>query len=508
MSISYCKKNGALYASDSHSYREGNKVKKDNVTYLGKVLDKEKGIYKNRARGVFHYDPKTRTFSEVPADTSEALDPPKRPAPQVVLDFGDVWLINELMKQNKFDLLVRALGLSMEESDTLKTMVSYYMTTDLSNAHVEDWYEGSYACCLYPKARVTGQRISELLRKLGDPVFQRLFFREWFRLITQDHTVAKKSVLIDSTGLPNNIHFPLTAISNHNGKISREARLCYAVDKETGSPVFYNAFAGNIIDMSTMLKIIAEMREAGIDVDRVLLDAGYYCEPNVKALYENNIHFIVRLKSNFKLYKSLVKQVLPELDSPENFVRFGKRFVYIKKVACTLDEEGKYPAFAYVCRDIERSFDEIKNTFQHSENLTDSEVLQKMKENGLFILISTDDIPTDRILPGYYQRQQIEQTFDLCKNYANMLPLSVQSEEAMNGHLLLVFLATALFHEMVEKMKDSVYSPKPGLLILRGQKCDVHPNRIIPMVARKKANDIYKIFKVKPPFEIERQSTV
>jgi hypothetical protein len=36
---------------------------------------------------------------------------------------------------------------------------------------------------------------------------------------------------------------------------------------------------------------------------------------------------------------------------------------------------------------------------------------------------------TSEILPLYYTRQQIEQIFDIGKNYADLLPLRVQSED-------------------------------------------------------------------------------
>ena len=42
------------------------------------------------------------------------------------------------------------------------------------------------------------------------------------------------AILVDSTGLPNSIHMALSAISNHNGKISREARMTTMVQRDSG----------------------------------------------------------------------------------------------------------------------------------------------------------------------------------------------------------------------------------------------------------------------------------
>ncbi len=55
MFISYSQKKGFLYASITTSRRDGAVVTKEYVN-LGRVLDKERGIYRNRQKGVFTYD--------------------------------------------------------------------------------------------------------------------------------------------------------------------------------------------------------------------------------------------------------------------------------------------------------------------------------------------------------------------------------------------------------------------------------------------------------------------
>jgi hypothetical protein len=60
-----------------------------------------------------------------------------------------------------------------------------------------------------------------------------------------------------------------------------------------------------------------------------------------------------------------------------------------------------------------------------------------MSAMGRFVLISARRVAESKILPAYYTRQQIEQIFDIGKNYAGMLPLRVHKEETFIGHLLL-----------------------------------------------------------------------
>ena len=92
-------------------------------------------------------------------------------------------------------------------------------------------------------------------------------------------------ILVDSTGMPNDIHFPLTAINNHNGVISNETRLILAVDRITTLPLLFRYNAGNIVDVSTLKSTILELSVYGVNVDFSIPDAGYYSEKNIKALY-------------------------------------------------------------------------------------------------------------------------------------------------------------------------------------------------------------------------------
>lgn len=73
MFISYSQKKGFLYASITTSRRDGAVVTKEYVN-LGRVLDKERGIYQNRQKGVFTYDINTDTYGPAPADF---ISPPK-----------------------------------------------------------------------------------------------------------------------------------------------------------------------------------------------------------------------------------------------------------------------------------------------------------------------------------------------------------------------------------------------------------------------------------------------
>lgn len=56
MYINYKLKDGIEYAMVVTSVRKGASVTKEKPLYLGRVIDKEHGIFKNRVRGIYKYD--------------------------------------------------------------------------------------------------------------------------------------------------------------------------------------------------------------------------------------------------------------------------------------------------------------------------------------------------------------------------------------------------------------------------------------------------------------------
>ncbi|MCF0111181.1 MAG: hypothetical protein HUJ58_04710, partial [Erysipelotrichaceae bacterium] len=265
MYINYKQQGEHEYAMVVTSVRKGKTVSKSDSIYLGRVVDKERHIFKNRERGLYIYDPDTNTFSDVSAEYEEPTLQRKTKYPvrrNLVVSFGDIFLLNEYLKKSGFIKAVDAIGFA--NADTLHALLAYYILSSRSNAHAEDWWELTYAKYLYPKAQLASQRISDALEDIGSEEAKRSFFQEYFRFL--ERTSAPDShahgiedgILIDSSGLPNTIRFPLTAVNNHNGVISEEVRLIYIVQQRTGLPLFFRYVAGNVIDVSTLKRMIAE----------------------------------------------------------------------------------------------------------------------------------------------------------------------------------------------------------------------------------------------------------
>jgi transposase len=438
MAIRY--KNNGRYVYETHNV--WNKEKKKTETkwvYLGVV------------------DPVTGEFA--PAHTKKVEQE------KLILSYGDSATLYEFSEKLGFNSLLRSVFDG--DFDSVMALAFYKLFESNAMEYAEIWFEGNYSNRLFPNANLSSQRISELLERIGYERLYREFFRKYCSCLYSEHGVA-----IDSTGLQNEIDTPLTAFGHHGGSPENELRLLMVIDKDTSEPLYFRYFPGNIVDVSTLKNTLDEIEQYGVNTAFALIDAGYYSEDNITALYEKNIPFLTRLPINRKLFKEVAAQTSGILEVPENFVRYGKRGLYVLKTPVRFFDKER--GYAYVCCDIRRKAEEITRIMFASQD--DNEILneteKKLLSAGKFVLISSKEIPTDEVLPYYYLRQSAERIFQISKTYTDILPLRVHSEKTLRGVLLLNFIAVVLYVNFRKQLPRSI-TPSGAFLVLKNRSCKV-----------------------------------
>ena len=168
MFVSYSRKGDATYARAVTSRRVDGRVVKE-TSNLGRVVDRERHVFRSRERGTFTFDPETGEFGPAPAGDWPA--PPER----MVLDFGDAWALDRLASDEGLWAALDAA--SPADASELRCLALHYaLAPSQPNCLAASWWEGSFARVAYPDARLASQRVSELLRRVGDEAAQRRFF--------------------------------------------------------------------------------------------------------------------------------------------------------------------------------------------------------------------------------------------------------------------------------------------------------------------------------------------
>lgn len=496
MYISYWKgAKGTLYATLMESARVDGKSVKSKVEYLGVVVDKERGIYRNRERGTFTYDPETKQFG-----TPEWRDVPIPSGdinPRWNLDFGDGFLIHGVMEAAGLLGCIEAMGTGAE--DTISALIEFCVLTDnLGMCNAEEWYEGNYARILYPGADLRSQRISDMLMLIGDEQSHRDFFVEYLKTVAGD---SDQLVAVDSKGVLNAINMGLTETSNHNGDVSIELRLIMIVQLGTGLPLFFRVVPGNVVDAVTLMNTLNELRLLGVNTTFAVVDAGYCTLGNMDELFGAHVNFVTRLRPNYKLFKDLVKEH-PDVCTAENRSVHNGRIVYIERVETQLTEKNR--GYAYICVDSDRKHTEEKvlaSAYERGE-ITDSELDEKLGSAGRFILISSYMILPDDVLDVYYTRQTAEQFFDLANGYANLTPLRAHCEETARGMVMLTFMASSLIRRIQILLKGTSVPFRTAMLALRNQKCRIYGDTVLVDEPKKKAAIAYKQCGIESPAQL------
>lgn len=257
---------GHEYAYDVKTvWDKGLKKYKKQTKYLGVVTDKETKTYERKRNA--------KVIEE-----------------RLILDYGDSYILSEAVR--KYGLYEIFNNVLPKEKDTLWALLFFKIITNSAFINAQTWLSGNYASLLYKDANVSSQRISDFLKKLGAEKVQRNFFKKYL-----SHVADKEcGVIIDSTGLPNEMDSPISQFGYHGGDVEQETRFVMVVDHKTQTPLYFRYVAGNIIDVSTLKNTMIELGKMGVKSTFALLDAGYYSEDNIKNLYLDKIDFLTRAR--------------------------------------------------------------------------------------------------------------------------------------------------------------------------------------------------------------------
>ena len=525
MFITIQNKRGYDYANLTKSVRKGGIVEKE-YTNLGRVIDKERGVYKNRERGIYTFDLETGTYGICPEDIEDTKVTRRGPYYSVdgkkhsllVLRFGDIFFFHSFVQ--KIGIMKVVDAIPFNNKDTLHALVAYYVLSSVANYHAKDWYELSYAKVLYPKAALASQRISEALAAIGMEESKRTFFKAYYPFVKKFQMNDTKgnfeviedlddAILLDSCGLPNDALLPITSVNNHNGIISLEFRVIYVVQQKTGLPLFFRYVAGNNVDATTVKRTIEEMKGLGINTKFALLDSGYYTGINADILIDAGISFVSRVGRTHGIYKDACKNLRSGLESKQNLVKYNGRVYYIVETTVKVGKNKDKEAHGYFCLDTTMRNEKQKNINSRlaDEDIESDELFDDMQEAGTFMLVCTRKVEKHNLLGLYYTRNQIEEIFKIGKGSGKMLPICVESEETLRGHLLLTFISSTIIKILMDRILGTGWSPKIMFSILQYQVVQIFPEYLLTSEPVKNMNDIYKHFKIKCPATIPYTAT-
>ena len=238
----------------------------------------------------------------------------------------------------------------------------FYTLSTLANMYLKEWYKSNIISLIYPNQNLSSQKVSEFLKVIGNNFYIQKYLLAYINFLQNYLNIDLSEVLIDSTGIPTAVSSYLKALNVHNGQVNDEIRLIIVTHKSSGLPLFFYPIEENSNDISTFLMCLEHLKALGIDPEEVIVDAGYYGNANIDALYDENhkakISFISRVRSNHKIFKEAVNKFSDCICDEKNLIIHNYRELYCIKTKVFIGTNNNNPAYLYLFKDINRDNDE------------------------------------------------------------------------------------------------------------------------------------------------------
>ena len=114
------------------------------------------------------------------------------------------------------------------------------------------------------------------------------------------------------------------------------------------------------------------------------------------------------------------------------------------------------------------------------------------------MIISSESIPKDEVLPLYYARQSAENLFGITKSFLDILPIRTHSIETFRGYLMLNFIALIVYIEINKRLKGE-FTVEGALLEMTNLMCKIYKNDVIICEPTKKMKRIAELLNYMVP---------
>ncbi|MDR1164475.1 MAG: hypothetical protein LBO66_01135 [Deltaproteobacteria bacterium] len=496
--IFYYLKNKTQHAEVRSSKRApGQRYPQSSSIYLGKVIDKEKGIFESRKRGIFKYTLEGGfAKADLPKLAKSASFENCKDGKEI-LDFGASFLLTAVLKKLRiWDFLRETLP---DDNDSLMALLFYYIESYAPNKDAFRWLRGSYSKLLFPRALLRSRQISELLEKIGDEPFFDEFFSRYLKITPPRE--CDDAIIVDVAEAPYAARFPFNDGSGHSEEILGEARQFLVINEGLDEPIYFsfNANANAIADITTLKAALMDLRNYGVSVKYAQLGAEYYSEDNINDLYDHRIQFIMAVPVERSLFANYAEKYGKQVLSISRSYHHRHRFFGVKRIITSFNGHRGY---LYICVDHD---DRYKQMFRYTDGaISDKIPRQKWSARtdmmGFFGFMSSIRLDPDEALALYFRYQNVEHLFDISSRDVHLGPFEAHSEEEIRGHLLLSFLAKFIHIKMSYFYRlDSAINAESALIEMRNLKCEVYSDHVVIANISKDMKDICEIIGVALP---------
>lgn len=531
------KSNGTTYVYESDNYWDREKKQsRSRRVCVGKLDD------------AGNFVPSARFSKPVPE--SVAIAPKRGPVPAVHtrrLFYGATYLLDQIgLKLGIIADLKECFPGSYRQ---MLSIVYYLILEDnASMMRFEKWGETHR----HPFGEnIPSQRSSELFQSITDETRHHFFVLQGKRRLDKEYLAYDISTISSYSQCLKQVVY---GKNKEHDKLP-QLNLALVFGQESNLPFYYRKLSGNIPDVVTLKTLLADLAVLGFNKLNLVLDRGFYSEPNINALFRDHMKFILAASTSLKLIRRELDKVKDELDSYANYnenhhiyamtvtsewdytqerpykgdVLEEKRRIYIhlyfnaeKAAADRTILEDKITALRHELLDGKRVpeheaqykkyFIEKETPIRGRSATVNDDVVRKARTYyGYFALVSNAKMDAITALETYRNRDLVEKAFGNLKERLNLRRTLVSSETSLSGKLFVEFVALIYLSYIKKQMQDNNlfkdYTMQQVLDKLDVIECFENPGdklRVGEVLSKQK--QLYLDLGVKPPVPYEETS--
>lgn len=342
---------------------------------------------------------------------------------------------------------------------------------------------------------ITSQRSSELFASITEEARQN-FFR-----LQAKRRIEKEFLAYDTTSVSsysqclrqvrygrNKDHDPLPQIN-----------LALLFGQQSRLPFYYRKLPGNIPDVKTLKKLLADMNTLGYEKIKVVLDRGFFSAANINGLYKQHMKFLIAAKLSLKVVKEQIDRVRDEVRNWSNYSKDYHLNAYSVPITWDYAQERPYKGDTIKAKrrmylhlyfsperalEVETAFNsrmaqlqnelesghrqpehekqyakyfEVKTTpIRGIKVIANDKAMAEAKLNyGYFALLSNEIKDAVEALEIYRNKDSVEKAFSNLKDRMNMRRLAVSSEKSLDGKLFIQFIGLIFVSYITKKMQEN-----------------------------------------------------
>ena len=445
--------------------------------------DKEKKAPRSRMTYLGIEDPSTKDITP----------PGKKWIPKSSRDYGNAFLLSKI--SNKIGLTEILREAFPDDWQKLLACVFFEVSEGKPLYLCSTWLESTYNDLI---ERLPSQRISELLKSVGENARARLeFLRLWKQKRRDDKFIV----------------FDITSISSYS-KLIESVEWGYNRDKEklpqinfglvfgqpSLLPIFYNIYQGSIRDVSTLQNILEFLGDFSLRNVTFIMDKGFYSTENITEMKRKRLKFIIPLPFTVNEAKNLIGKHEDDMIDVLNAFRINKDILYCVRDKIVIEQ---YSLNAYIYFDKRKKLEGeerlLKKIMEAEEKVENRQFVQREKvkkyvsqnaselkgffeirkvkgafvlrrdkakideairQMGYVIILSTRSMKNQELILLYRNKDCVEKCFDNMKNELSTNRLRVHSEEGMEGRLFVTFITLILRSWIHKTMREKNLSKR------------------------------------------------